>query len=107
VQTLYLIKGVVEFVTDDSPGSRRIRPHAAFVAVSDLWAEFEFRLSRCGRDGQTLVHEVRELGVYEPSKLSQAARDALGYVAGRKRKVLDYRDWLNQRVRRARISAGG
>ena len=97
VQTIYLVKGVVEFVSDDSPGSRRIRPHASFVAVSDLIAEFEFRLSRTGRDGETLVHEVRELGVYEASKLSQAARDALGYIAGRKRKRRSYAQWLADR----------
>lgn len=99
-QIIWLIKGDIEFDTDDSQGSRRVRPHASFVALSDLVAEFELRLGRTGRDGETLCHEIRNLNVYEYRNLSQAAKDAVNYISGIKRKRYLYSRWLAQRVRR-------
>ena len=101
-QILWLLKGDTEFDKDDSPGSRRVKPHATFVVISDLMAEFSFRLGKTGRDGETLVHEVERLNVYEYRQLSQAAKDALNYIAGGKRKRLLYSRWLAQRARRKR-----
>ena len=106
VQVIFLLKPEVEFVTEDSPGSRRIKPHASFTAVSDLWAELEYRLKATKRDGQTLQHEIGILGVYDYKSLSPAARDALNYISGNKRKFLKYNDWLSQRNRRNKVKEG-
>ena len=102
-QILFLLKGDVEFDHDDAAGSRRVKPHASFVAVSDLWAEFDYRMVRTGRDGETLRHEVAILNVYSVIRLSQSARDALNYVAGRKRKLDSYAHWLANRNHRKRV----
>jgi hypothetical protein len=100
MQVLWLCKAKIEFDQDDSPGSHRVKPHASFVAFSDLMAEFDYRVIRTGRDGETLKHEVRELNVYQFQQLSQAARDAVNYIVGVKRKRMEYQKWLNQRQRR-------
>jgi hypothetical protein len=73
------------------------------VAVSDLIAEFELRLAKTGRDGITLIHESRILGVYEYHHLSPPARDAVNYIAGKKRKKLTYSQWLADRKYRKTI----
>jgi len=99
-QVIYLLRSDYEILGGNTPGSRHGRPNAAFVSISDLRAEFEARLSRTGRDGETLFHEVRNLGVFQYKDLSQAAKDAVNYICGSKRKRLLYSRWLAQRVRR-------
>mgnify|MGYP001583533836 FL=1 len=96
-QVLWLLKADIEFDKDDAPGSRRVKPHASFVALSDLWAEFDYRMTRAGRDGETLRHEVAELNVYDPRRLSPSAKVALNYVAGAKRKRQSCAQWLADR----------
>lgn len=105
-QVVWLLAGECEFVRNEAPGSRRVLPHASFVPLADLRAEVDYRLDRTGRDGETLVHEVRVLGVRRFPALSQAARDAVNYIAGRKRKRMSYRRWIDQRERRKNEATG-
>lgn len=96
-QILWLIAGETEFDHDDSPGSHSVKPHAAFVPQSDILAELGYRLSKTGKAGETLEHEIRVLHVYTYRMLSPTARDAVNYVAGRKRKRQTFAQWLRDR----------
>lgn len=101
-QVIFLVRGQGEFIKDSPSGSRRVQPHGSFCSVSELRADFEYRLKRTGRDGERLVHEVRVVGIYEFRQLSPAAKDAVRYIVGYKTKLDPYKDWLRKRKWRKR-----
>jgi hypothetical protein len=105
VQVIWLIKGECEFTTEHAPGSRRVLPHAAFTAASELYAEVEYRLGRTGAPGRTLQWTVRVNGVQRYQDLAPELREVVDYVAGRKRKQMPFGRWLAQRERRRRGGA--
>lgn len=70
--------------------------------ANDIHAEVTARIDRTEDDGKTLVHEVKVLGA-QLFNLSGAARNALNYCVGEKRKKLDYGIWLSQRRWRSKI----
>lgn len=74
----------------------RFRSGGAFITAASLFAEIDWRLKRADGDGETLKHEVQQLGVTNYLNLSRAARNALSYVAGYKRKP-KYGRWLANR----------
>lgn len=61
-----------------------------------LHAEITTRLSLTDNDGETLMHEVRELNA-GVDQLSQSAKNALNYCCGEKRKRQKYGAWLSTR----------
>ena len=69
--------------------------HANFEAVLQVTGELINRLRRTGKDGRLLLLESRNHDNYK--EFSRDARNALGYVAGWKRKTLGYSAWLKQR----------
>lgn len=70
------------------------RSGAKFLRPAELVAEFDRRLKKTGRAGKTLIHEVTILDAQRPERLSQTARDALYYVAGRDAKRTGFTTWL-------------
>jgi hypothetical protein len=82
-----------------------IRAQAPFEHLARIRAEVDWRIKQAvsGKhdDGDTLRHDVVVLNVRKVFDLSRPARDALHYVCGKNRRLLPYRDWLNQRMRRA------
>ncbi len=107
LQVLFLI-GIVEtleigeYPPDPAPtgyvggNTGGFRSGARFQRPADLYSELTSRISRTGKDGDTLLHEVRHLGA-TLHNLSQAARNALGYCCGEKRKRQKYGIWLSRR----------
>jgi hypothetical protein len=96
-----------EYPPDPTPtgyvgfGSKpQFRSGGNFITAAGLFAEIDWRLRRADGDGDTLKHEVQKLGVMNYLALSRAARNALAYVAGYKRKR-KYGLWLSQRQYRA------
>jgi hypothetical protein len=80
----------------DSIIQRRPSQEAGFVNAALVAAELDARLQATKKDGETLEHEVRVLGVDVYELLSPAARNALGYCSGWKRKRLKYSAWFKQ-----------
>jgi hypothetical protein len=71
---------------------------------AEYHAEITLRLARTGSDGETLVHEVQTFNAgYQ--YLSRAARDALSYVSGARRKG-NYKHWLGNRKHRKMLREG-
>lgn len=81
-----------------------IRAGAKFLRPAEIVAEFDRRLKRTGKAGKTLIHEVTMLDAQRPDRLSQTARDALYYCAGRDSKRLTFNNWLKQREYRNKLS---
>jgi hypothetical protein len=79
-------------------GKPQFRSGGNFIAAAGLFAEIDWRLRRADGDGDTLRHEVQKLGVTNYLALSRAARNALSYVAGWKRKPAKYGRWLANRA---------
>jgi hypothetical protein len=94
---------VGEYPPDPTPtgysalgGKPQFRSGGNFITAAGLFAEIDWRLRRADGDGDTLRHEVQKLGVTNYLALSRAARNALAYCAGYKRKR-KYGLWLSQR----------
>jgi hypothetical protein len=81
----------------------QFRSGGNFMTAATLFAEFDRRLKRTGKAGKTLIHEVTVLDAQRPDRLSQTARDALYYCAGRDAKRMSFAGWLAQRERRRRM----
>ncbi len=69
-----------------------ISAHAAFERPMQIVAEVHWRLERTKQDGKLLVLQVKS-----DVNLGQAARDALAYCSGWRRKRLGYSAWKKQR----------
>jgi len=83
------------YVGDNKP---IFRSGGKFHTARDIYDEYNPRLERAGEDGETLIHEVHQgLGLNE---LAKAARNALNYCAGYKRKKRRYGIWLSTRTYR-------
>ncbi len=87
--------------------SSRFSATAKFKKAADIYTEYSRRLSRTGDKGKVLIHEVTVLGAESVNQLSQPAREALGYIAGREAKRTGFSQWLATRElrRRARMMA--
>jgi hypothetical protein len=74
-----------------APGKPGIKSEAKFIRPCEYAGELEARLNKTGRDGLTLLKEYRN------ENMTKAARDALNYICGWKRKRMRYSRWLIQR----------
>lgn len=74
------------------------RSEAYFVKPALIWGELRVRLKYTKRDGQTLIEEI-DRGLAAIELLSTAARDALMYVKGARRKRQGYAQWLAEKNR--------
>ena len=71
---------------------------AKFLKPADVYAEFSRRLVRTGSKGKVLIHEVTVLGAVSVNQLSQPAKEALFYCAGRDGKRVKFGRWLANRA---------
>lgn len=88
-----------EWPTPDAtaPGGMSGKPvsGAAFTRVVLVIAELDMRLSKTGWRGRLLAEECKNR--YEMDDLSHDAKDALYYVAGWRRKEMDFNEWRKKR----------
>lgn len=119
-QIFFLIENLDYLVDDiypDDPqpsGYTKIDPSIRIqfketVTISNvklIYLDISTRLKRCGKDGETLIHEITKLHAFYYNDLSQAARDALNYISGFRRKLMGYRAWLKQKNQRSKIRVG-
>lgn len=73
------------------------KPDAYFAKPSGIAGEVEYRLEKTKRDGETLVHEIQELGVDLFEKLAPDAKSALNYISGFRRRKRSYEMWKADR----------
>lgn len=79
---------------------QRQPPQAApFEGPCQIAAEIDVRLTACKQDGETLAHEIISLQADYYELLSPAARNALNYISGWKRRK-SYTKWLKDRRHR-------
>ena|ERR1035437_9133437 len=81
----------------DTNIQRQINSAAPFEILREINGEVSVRLKAAGEDGATLCHEVQSLHADDYSELSRAARNALNFVSGFKRRRQNYRKWIYQR----------
>jgi len=74
--------------------------HAPFETSIQIHAELTWRLERCGRDGETLVSEVQQ-GLNSYSQLAPAAKGAINYISGVRRRRDPYRKWRYQQQQKS------
>jgi hypothetical protein len=109
VQMLWLIEWLPtleegKYPPDPTPtgyidhGFGGIKAQAPFELSCQIAGEVSVRLKKAGKDGRTLEHEVRELNAHSYELLSPAAKDALNYCSGWKRKRRTFPQWLADRT---------
>lgn len=77
-------------------GSQKSHSHKApFETAAQIYVEVSYRLDRTGNDGETLVWEVQN-GLNAYALLCPAAKKALNYISGWRRRKMKYRKWINQ-----------
>jgi hypothetical protein len=69
-------------------------PVSKNAGTIEIWSEIAYRLDRTGEDGLTLISEL-QAGLSLVS-LSRAARKALNYTSGWKRRMMSYNNWRKQ-----------
>jgi hypothetical protein len=87
----------------DSVIQRQPPQAAPFEAPCQISAEIEVRIKNCKQDGQTLVHEIQALHADYYELLSPAARNALNYCAGFRRRRVKYFIFLKEQKRKRKI----
>jgi hypothetical protein len=90
--------------TDIDPSIRvQQGSEAGFINPALIYSDVSSRLERCRDDGHTLVHEITVLHVDYYEMLSPAARNALNYCAGWRRKRQKYHTWIRDQRRKRKI----
>jgi hypothetical protein len=88
-----LLEGNLPYLNNDSYIFTGFRDEAYFTKPEEIIAELELRLKSTKRDGKTLIEEI-DRGYITIELLSSAARDALMYIKGIRRKKQTYAQWL-------------
>jgi hypothetical protein len=89
---------------DPIVGNTGRKAEAGFTRPVQIAAEVRWRLTRTRSDGETLYDEVSN-GLEEYHQLSRAAKNALNYISGWRRRRQGYASWCADR-KRNRITAG-
>lgn len=73
---------------------RQVSHGTGFVDAALIYADVSSRLRACRRDGQTLEHEIKIVHLDYYEILSPAAKSALNYISGWRRRKMRYSVWL-------------
>uniref|UniRef100_A0A6M3KP63 Uncharacterized protein n=1 Tax=viral metagenome TaxID=1070528 RepID=A0A6M3KP63_9ZZZZ len=74
-------------------GKGNVPDEAYFCKVKVITGDLTLRLKRTKEDSRTLVHEIQKLGVEVYEDLSPAAKVALNYISGWRRRKTSYKDF--------------
>ena len=75
-------------------GGSHFKAGAKFQKPNEIHGEFDRRLKRTGEKGKVLLHEILKLNAQSVGDLSQSAREALYYCAGKDAKRTNFATWL-------------
>jgi hypothetical protein len=87
--------GYVDTHEDVQTSAPQDAPHRGAI---ETWAEISYRITKAGEDGETLVSEA--INIENPNNFSRAARNALNFVSGFRRRRLSYSKWLYEQKRK-------
>jgi hypothetical protein len=84
----------------ENTGRVNTSTRAPFETAIQIYAEVTYRLSSTGKDGKTLYWEIQHgCEVYE--SLCPAAKQAINYMSGWRRRKLIYSKWCYQQSRKS------
>ena len=100
----YPLPHVESGYTDIDPSIRvQQGSEAGFINPALIYSDVSSRLTACKADGQTLLHEIQILHADYYGDLSPAARNAINYCSGFRKRKLKYFAWLRDQKRKNKI----
>jgi hypothetical protein len=84
---------ITGYTEAENTGRVNTSSRAPFETAIQIYTEVTYRLALTGKDGQTLYWEIQQGKVEEYQFLCPAAKQAINYMSGWRRRKWPYRKW--------------